>query len=126
MIHKWWYRFVRKRTRPIPEDVAVLWKRRLSIAYGLLAWNAFGIVAYSAYKGKADWAHYYGIKTDDERTQKPALAWANTLGIKNAKVVKLSGLHKVGEYEIVEGEIKSATEKQTPIESDGEEFREYA
>lgn len=79
MIHKWWYRFVRKRTRPIPEDVAVLWKRRLSIAYGLLAWNAFGIVAYSAYKGKADWAHYYGIKTDDEQTQKPGIILGDTI-----------------------------------------------
>lgn len=77
MIHKWWYRFVRKRTRPIPEDVAVLWKRRLSIAYGLLAWNAFGIVAYGAYNGKADWAHYYGIKTDDELTQKPGWLMVN-------------------------------------------------
>lgn len=32
------------------------------------------------------------------------LAWANTLGIKNAKVYKISGLKKVDEYDIVEGE----------------------
>ncbi|PZC80892.1 uncharacterized protein LOC110373475 [Helicoverpa armigera] len=103
MIHKWWHRFVRKRTKPIPVDTAILWKRRLSIAYGLLAWNAFGLVLYSSYKGKADWAHYYGIKTDEEYSTPPGEAWANTLGIKSAKVYRIAGLKKVDEYDIVDG-----------------------
>ncbi|KAJ8723913.1 hypothetical protein PYW07_007893 [Mythimna separata] len=104
MIHKWWHRFVRKRTKPIPEDTAILWKRRLSIAYGLLAWNAFGLVVYNVYKGKADWAHYYGLKSDEEHSTPPGEAWAKTLGIKNAKVYRISGLKKVDEYDIIDGE----------------------
>ncbi|KAH9639218.1 hypothetical protein HF086_014082 [Spodoptera exigua] len=96
MIYKWWHRFVRKRTKPIPEETAVLWKRRLSIAYGLIAWNAFGLVVYNVYKGKADWAHYYGIKSDEEHSTPP--------GIKNAKVYRISGFKKVDEYDIIEGE----------------------
>lgn len=104
MIYKWWHRFVRKRTKPIPEETAVLWKRRLSIAYGLVAWNAFGLVVYNVYKGKADWAHYYGIKSDEEHSTPPGAAWANTLGIKNAKVYRIAGFKKVDEYEIVDGE----------------------
>lgn len=71
MIHGWWHRFVRRRTKPIPVDQAILWKRRLSIAYGLLAWNAFGILVYMVYTGKGDWAHYYGIKTDEEKAIPP-------------------------------------------------------
>lgn len=111
MIHKWWHKFVRKRTKPIDEHTAVLWKRRLSIAYGLFAWNAIGLVIYSAYKGKADWANYYGLKTDEEAATPPGQAWANTLGIKNAKVYRISGFTKVDEYDIVEGEIEYAKDK---------------
>lgn len=33
----------------------------------------------------------------------PGRAWANTLGIKNAKVYRISGLKKVDEYDIVDG-----------------------
>uniref|UniRef100_A0A1E1VXB4 Uncharacterized protein n=1 Tax=Pectinophora gossypiella TaxID=13191 RepID=A0A1E1VXB4_PECGO len=103
MIYKWWHVFLRKRMKPIPGDQAVLWKQRLSLIYGLLAWNAFGLVVYSAYKGKADWAHYYGLKSDEEQATPPALGWANTLGIKNAKVFRIQGFQKVDEYDIVEG-----------------------
>lgn len=71
MIHKWWHVFIRKRTKPIPENKAILWKTRLSLLYGFLAWNAFGLVVYSAYKGKGDWAHYYGLKTDEEHSISP-------------------------------------------------------
>lgn len=71
MIYKWWHVFVRKRTKPISADKAVMWKTRLSLLYGFLAWNAFGLVLYSAYKGKGDWAHYYGLKTDEEHSVSP-------------------------------------------------------
>ncbi|KAJ0173623.1 hypothetical protein K1T71_010772 [Dendrolimus kikuchii] len=105
MIHKWWHRFVRKRTKPIPGDVALLWKRRLSLAYGFFAWNAFGFVIYSFYKGKADWAQYYGLKSEEEVAMRPGQSWANTLGIKNAKVYRISGISKVDEYDIVDGKM---------------------
>ncbi|OWR43075.1 hypothetical protein KGM_202306 [Danaus plexippus plexippus] len=42
----------------------------------------------------------------------PALGWANTLGIKNAKVYRISGLTKVDEYDIVEGEKKTIDKKE--------------
>lgn len=111
MLYKWWHKFVRKRTKPIPGDVALIWKRRLSLAYGFFAWNAFGLVIYSFYHGKADWAHYHGLKTDEERAMPPGQAWANTLGIKNAKVYRISGFSKVDEYDIVEGEINTESKK---------------
>lgn len=31
-------------------------------------------------------------------------AWANTLGIKNAKVYRIAGFKKVDEYDIIDGE----------------------
>ncbi|XP_022121324.1 uncharacterized protein LOC110997466 [Pieris rapae] len=108
MIYKWWHSFIRKRTKPIPEDYAVLWKKRLSLLYGFLAWNAFGLVVYSIYQGKSDWAHYYGLKSDEDKNMSPGHSWANTLGIKNAKVIRISGLSKVDEYDIVDGkEVRS-------------------
>ncbi|XP_046971475.1 uncharacterized protein LOC124538448 [Vanessa cardui] len=120
MIHKWWHRIIRRRTKPIPEDVAILWKRRLSLAYGFIAWNAFGVLLYNIYQGKADWAHYHGLKSDEEKAIPPARAWANTLGIKNAKVYKIAGLTKVDEYDIVEGEeVRSNSE---PNNEDTEEL----
>lgn len=36
----------------------------------------------------------------------PGHAWANTLGIQNATVYKISGFKKVDEYEIIEGKVK--------------------
>ncbi|XP_045502988.1 uncharacterized protein LOC123699972 [Colias croceus] len=103
MIPRWWHKIIRKRTKPIPEDIAQTWKTRLSLAYGFLAWNAFGLMVYSLYQGKADWAHYYGLKSDEEKSMSPGIAWANTLGIKNAQVVRISGFKKVDEYDIVDG-----------------------
>ncbi|XP_028159602.1 uncharacterized protein LOC135080865 [Ostrinia nubilalis] len=120
MIYKWWHVFVRRRTKPIPADTALLWKRRLSVAYAVFAWNAFGLVVYSFYQGKADWAHYYGLKTDEEHSTPPGQAWAKTLGIKNAKVYKISGFTKVGEYDIVEGEAAQSDQKNEPETKDEE------
>lgn len=53
---KWLRRMIRRNTSPIPMNTAALWKKRLSLLYALLAWNAFGFVIYSAYHGKTDWA----------------------------------------------------------------------
>lgn len=49
-----------------------------------------------------------------------ARAWANTLGIKNAKVYRISGFTKVDEYDIVEGEERR---QKKPI-GDGEELED--
>lgn len=81
MIHKWFYKYIRRRTNPIAEDKAIRWKRRLSIAYGLIAWNAFGLVMYMVYKGKSDWAHYYGLKSDDEKQMAPGISLVYLIAI---------------------------------------------
>lgn len=53
---QWLRRKVRKHTNPIPLNVADQWKRKLSLFYAFLAWNAFGLVIYQVYKGKSNWA----------------------------------------------------------------------
>lgn len=61
---RWLRNFVRRNTRPIKEPVAHTWKRRFSVAYALLAWNAFGFILYQIYNGKSDWAKAHGIKNE--------------------------------------------------------------
>lgn len=63
---KWLRKMVRKNTNPIEYTKAILWKEKLSIGYMLLAWNAFGLVCYMVYTGRADWAKYYGLKSEEE------------------------------------------------------------
>lgn len=66
---RWLYRFVKRHTNHIPEDKAYFWKRRLSLAYMVLSWNAFGFVIYQIYKGNKDWAKDY--RTETERNLSP-------------------------------------------------------
>lgn len=67
--YKWFREFMRRNTRPIPEDNAMLWKRRLSFAYVIVAWHAFGLVCYMIYSGKSDWARKY--KSEEELAMTP-------------------------------------------------------
>lgn len=57
-------RWIRRGSKPIPEHVALTWKRRLSYGYGFLAWNAIAVVCYAAYNGKRDWAAYHGLEVE--------------------------------------------------------------
>lgn len=59
---RWLRRLIRRNTKPMPASFAHVWKSRLSFVYGFLAWNAFGFVCYSAYKGKRDWADFHGLE----------------------------------------------------------------
>ncbi|KAJ8924414.1 hypothetical protein NQ315_007210 [Exocentrus adspersus] len=93
----WLRRWIRRKTNPIPVDRADLWKKRLSVGYMLVAWNAFGLVCYMVYKGKSDWAKYYGLKSEEELSISPGKQWAKILGIQNAKVYKVSGLNVTSE-----------------------------
>lgn len=45
---------------PVAHDM----KKKLSLAYAFLAWNAFAIVAYAIYSGKRDWAAYHGLEVE--------------------------------------------------------------
>lgn len=94
---QWLRRFIRRNTKEIPEATADIWKRRLSYVYALIAWNAFGFVAYNCYKGNSDWAKSF--KPDEVLQMTPAKQWAQTLKIKDATVYKISGT-KYSKYEI--------------------------
>lgn len=63
---KWLRALVRRNTNPIEYRHALAWKDRLSIAYMLVAWNAFGVVCYMVYSGRNDWAKFHGLKSDEE------------------------------------------------------------
>lgn len=68
---QWLRRLIRRNTKPIPVQSAQVWKNRLSVIYALVAWNAFGCVLYMIYKGKKDWADYYGYKSDEDKQLSP-------------------------------------------------------
>ncbi|XP_013103227.1 uncharacterized protein LOC106084224 [Stomoxys calcitrans] len=96
---KWLRRLVRQNTKPIPEVEALKWKRRLSLMYALVAWNAFGFVCYMAFTGKGDWAHYYGYKSDEEKHESQALQFSKRLNVEKGKIIRYSGFKKVEELE---------------------------
>ncbi|XP_044744798.1 uncharacterized protein LOC123306742 [Coccinella septempunctata] len=96
-------RIIRRHTKPIEEDTAALWKKRLAVGYMLLAWNAFGFVCYQMYQGKLDWAAYHGLKSEEELRMTPAQSWSRAAGIKKAEVYKVRGFN-VSKYEINEEE----------------------
>lgn len=62
MVFQWIRRAVRRNTRPIPLADADRWKKRLSLAYGFLAWNALAFVGLAMYNGRRDWAEYHGLE----------------------------------------------------------------
>lgn len=68
---KWLRKLVRRHTTPLPMSTAQLWKQRLSIAYAVLAWNAFGFVLYACFTGRADWAKAAGLKSQEEINMSP-------------------------------------------------------
>ncbi|XP_018328017.1 uncharacterized protein LOC108738901 [Agrilus planipennis] len=107
---RWLRRFIRRHTRPIAETDAEYWKRVFSFSYMFLAWNAFGVVCFAAYNGKLDWAKYHGVKTDEELHLSSAQQFSRALGIKNSKVIKVSGLD-VSSYEIHNKTDETGTDK---------------
>ncbi|XP_058454643.1 uncharacterized protein LOC131432413 [Malaya genurostris] len=102
---RWLRKWIRRRMNPLPIQEAARWKGRLSIVYGLLAWNALGFVGYMIYTGKNDWAKFYGYKTEEEAALPPAVRYAKQLNMPNAHVLKFKGLSKTDEYELKDMEI---------------------
>lgn len=98
-IRRWIRRVIRRTTKPIPIDRAEYWKQKLSLVYMLLGWNAFGLTLYYIFTGRGDWAHYYGLKTDEEKNKRPGEYYAEMLGMKNVRIITVDGFKKVGEYE---------------------------
>lgn len=70
---KWLRKLVRRNTNPIEHSKAIFWKEKISIGYMLIAWNAFGLVCYMVYSGRADWAKYHGVKSDEQLKMSPGL-----------------------------------------------------
>lgn len=70
---KWLRKLVRRSTNPIPYRRAATWKERLSIAYMIMGWNAFGLVCYMFYTGRGDWAKFYGLKSEEESNMSPGI-----------------------------------------------------
>ncbi|XP_023169320.1 uncharacterized protein LOC111598346 [Drosophila hydei] len=95
---KWLRRFVRRHTNPIPEQRADMWKRRLSIGYAILAWQAFGMVCYMVYTGRNDWAQYYGYKSEEDMALSPSQQFAKHIRVEGTgKIIRFSGFSKVDE-----------------------------
>lgn len=92
-------RIIRRHTKPIQENTADLWKRRLSVLYMIIAWNAIGFVGLAAYHGKLDWAKYYNLKTEEELNSTASQQWSKILGIQKAKVIRVSS-YGINQYEI--------------------------
>lgn len=93
---KWLRRIVRRKTNPIPHDIARSNQRKLSYVYVFFAWNAFGLVLYQVFKGKASWADYHGLPREEGT---PAQQYARMLKIPKAKVIRISGM-ETEEYDI--------------------------
>ncbi|XP_055587511.1 uncharacterized protein LOC129739958 [Uranotaenia lowii] len=102
---RWLRRWIRQRMNPLPMDKAALWKRRLSIVYGIIAWNALGWVGYMIYTGRNDWAKFYGYKTEEEENMPQAIRFATQLNLPNAQVLKFSGFKKTDQYELKDMEV---------------------
>ncbi|XP_055618869.1 uncharacterized protein LOC129763647 [Toxorhynchites rutilus septentrionalis] len=102
---RWLRRWIRRRMNPIPIDRAALWKKRLSVMYGLLAWNALGWIGYMIYTGRNDWPRFYGYKTEEEAAMSQAIRYAKQLNMPNAHVMKFSGFSKTDEYELKDMEV---------------------
>jgi len=94
---RWLRNLIRRNTRPIAHNTAHIWKKRLSIAYGFIAWNAICLVGYSMYKGKRDWAAYHGLEVDQSP---PSVQFSRMMDIPKAKVLRYSGFSKKEEYEV--------------------------
>lgn len=67
----WLRNFIRRHTKPMPIQTAGRWKARLSVIYAILTWNALAVVAYAVMNGKADWAKYHGLVSEQEAKMTP-------------------------------------------------------
>lgn len=61
--------------RPMHEYDAMRMKHRMALLYAFCAWNCVGLVGYYMYTGRADWAHYYGLETDEQKNVRPGKSY---------------------------------------------------
>ncbi|XP_068241846.1 uncharacterized protein [Palaemon carinicauda] len=82
-------RFVRRRTKYIPEEDALSTKRNLSLAYAFIAWNVFGYIAYLGMTGRLK-----RTRPEDESISKGRY-FARLLNAKNVTLIRVEGLTPV-------------------------------
>lgn len=103
----WFRRWVRRNTRPIPEPDAVKWRRRLSLAYAAIAWNAFGLVFYYAMSNR----DITTKASEQAKSETQAEHYIRILNLDRVKVTRYSKFQKVEEYEY-----DRAAEQQKPAQ----------
>lgn len=68
---RWLRGIVRRNTAPLTVEQAAARKEKISILYCILSVNAFIGVLYACRTGKADWAKYFGLKSEAEIERSP-------------------------------------------------------
>ncbi|KAF7991599.1 hypothetical protein HCN44_008970 [Aphidius gifuensis] len=84
--------FMRKRMRPIPKDVALNVKNKLSIVYAFVAWNAATLIVYQLYQ--------YKFPPTEEEKNDSVRYWARTRQTENAHVTRIDGFTVTEKYQM--------------------------
>lgn len=66
-------RWIRARMHPMAERSAMSIRQKISIAYMLIAWNAFGYVVYQMATGNKHWPVTHGVMTEEECMERPGM-----------------------------------------------------
>ncbi|XP_015591141.1 uncharacterized protein LOC107265814 [Cephus cinctus] len=85
--YRWFHRIIRRNTKPISEEKALLWKKRLNLVYIFVTWNTVGLLLLK-------WSN------SDTKEISSAKSFAKLLNIEEAQVIRVSGLKVVDNYEI--------------------------
>lgn len=68
---RWLRGILRRNTTPMTVKEAAAFKEKISVLYCILSVNAFIGVLYACKTGKADWAKYFGLKSETELQRSP-------------------------------------------------------
>lgn len=67
----WLRRLIRNNMRPMSEHKARVWHGRLNVIYNVSTFSALAAVIYACFHGRADWAGYHGLKSEEEMKLTP-------------------------------------------------------
>lgn len=87
-------RFIRKHSRPKNPQFALEKRSKISLLYAFITWNLLGLVVYKIHKKRKEEAVAEDVS--DGRY------FADLLGMKNVKLMRFSGVTKVGEWDLEE------------------------
>ncbi|XP_077284938.1 uncharacterized protein LOC143910374 [Arctopsyche grandis] len=86
-------------------DKKTVWRDRLKYLYNIFALGAFTCVIYNCLNGKADWADYYGLKSEEEASLSSGQYWKRSLQSGNALIYRISGFN-IKKIEDADDEVK--------------------